>query len=47
MMNQIKAWKAGKPVMLSVPSPTNKHCMEKVPAIEVWGSPHKKVKSVS
>ena len=40
--NQIKAWRAGKNVMLTVPNPDKKNTKERmirVPAIDVWGFP--------
>jgi hypothetical protein len=40
--NQVKAWRAGKNVMLTVQNPDKKNTKERmirVPAIEVWGFP--------
>lgn len=38
-LNQLDAWQKGKNVMLTRPSLENKNIMERVPAIDVWGSP--------
>jgi hypothetical protein len=40
IMDKLKAWKAGKPVKLSVPSVDNKHINEKIPAVWLWGNPN-------
>ena len=40
--NQIKAWRAGKNVMLTIENPDKKNTKERmirVPAIDVWGFP--------
>jgi len=40
--NQIKAWRAGKNVMLTINNPDKKNTKERmirVPAIDVWGFP--------
>lgn len=40
--NQIKAWRAGKNVMLTIKNPDKKNTKERmirVPAIDVWGFP--------
>ena len=40
--NQIKAWRRGKNVMLTVPNPDKKNTKERmirVPAVDVWGFP--------
>ena len=40
--NQIKAWRRGKNVMLTVPNPDKKNTKERmirVPAIDIWGFP--------
>ena len=40
--NQVKAWRRGKNVMLTVPNPDKKNTKERmirVPAIDVWGFP--------
>ena len=42
MDNKIKAWRAGKRVMLTVPNPDKNNTNERmirVPAIDVWGFP--------
>jgi len=40
--NQVKAWRAGKNVMLTIENPDKKNTKERmirVPAIDVWGFP--------
>ena len=40
--NQVKAWRAHKNVMLTIPNPDKKNTKERflrVPAIDVWGYP--------
>lgn len=40
--NQVKAWRAGKNVMITIPNPDKKNTKERmirVPAIDVWGFP--------
>ena len=41
-VNQVKAWRAHKNVMLTIPNPDKKNTKERmirVPAIDVWGYP--------
>jgi len=40
--NQVRAWRAGKNVMITIPNPDKKNTKERmirVPAIDVWGFP--------
>ena len=42
LANQVKAWRAHKDVMLTIPNPDKKNTKERflrVPAIDVWGYP--------
>lgn len=42
LINQVKAWRAHKNVMLTVPNPDKKNTKERfirVPAVEHWGYP--------
>lgn len=44
-MNQLKAWKQGKNVVLTVPGWERKHALIKVNALDHWGSPFFKPKT--